>query len=169
MLACVCNVVFLRFSMELTNFNRSSIDRISLASMDAWIFTDSLDFGFNRIGLKGSWISGWMDVEFSKDWIRMVLQDFGFCAGSGFGFFRIFGFRFSVGIVALTKQRCNTFLIDTKPFRRLVAFRRRIDLFFRYTKLLTAQHIGLGRGKRHWSSQIHPVMGILHHLHPAEC
>jgi hypothetical protein len=65
-----------------------------------------------------------MDVSVFKDWIRMVLLDFGFYAGSGFGFFRILGFWFSVGIVALTKQRCNTFLIDTKPFRPLAIYRR---------------------------------------------
>jgi hypothetical protein len=115
--------------MGLTNFNWPSIDRISLASRDAWIFSDSLDFGFNRIGLYSWWISGRLDVQLSEDWINVFDQSL--FQGIGFGWFfrtlaflRIQDFRFSLGIVAMTKQRCNTFLIGTKPFRPLADYRR---------------------------------------------
>jgi hypothetical protein len=60
----------------------------------------------------------------SKDWIRLVLQDLGFSKDSGFWVSRFLGFRFSVGIVSLTRQRCDAFLVDTKPFRPLAIYRR---------------------------------------------
>ena len=60
----------------------------------------------------------------SEDWIRLVLQDFGFSRISGFQVFRILGFRFSVGIVALTRQRCDPFFIDTMLIRPLADYCR---------------------------------------------
>lgn len=91
--------------MGLTNFNRSSIDWISEASRDAWIFTDSLDFGFNRIGFFGFGISGWMDLQLSKDWINVLYQSL--FQRIGFGrFFRIFGFQDS-WIPVFIRYRCD--------------------------------------------------------------
>jgi hypothetical protein len=55
---------------------------------------------------------------------RSAFRGLDSAGSSGFQVFWILGFRFSVGIVALTFQRCNTFLIGTKPFRPLADYRR---------------------------------------------
>jgi hypothetical protein len=84
--------------MGLTNFNRPSIDWISVASMDAWIFSDSLDFGFNRIGFFGFGFSEWMDVQLSKVWINVLDQSLFQRIGFGW-FFRTSAFSQDLDLV----------------------------------------------------------------------
>ena len=113
MLACVCNVVFLRSSMGLTNFNRSSIDWISVASMDAWIFTDSLDFGFNRIGSYGlgfqdGWTFSFQRIG-SMFLVRACFRGLDSVGSSGLRLFqdlRISGFQDS-WIPVFSRYRCD--------------------------------------------------------------
>jgi hypothetical protein len=70
------------------------------------------------LGFQDGWTLNFLRIGFGRFFRTLAFQD------SGFQVFRILGFRFSLGIVALTKQRCNTFLVDTMLFRPLVAYCR---------------------------------------------